>query len=116
MATSSSAPLRKILFAVLLMGGQSYAQPQAAAVEGTVFDATQAIFPDAHVIAINLSSFEVRQAQTSTNGQYRIDDLVPGRYQIVVGRTCFNPKLLRIALKSGETKRISPKLSPAKDC
>jgi hypothetical protein len=53
-----------------------------AALSGTIKDLSGAVIPGATVIATNTAAAFVRSAVTDNDGQFRIEDLVPGSYRI----------------------------------
>jgi hypothetical protein len=56
---------------------------------GTVSDQTGAVVPGAKVEVKNLSTSQVREATTASNGFYTITDLPPGHYLVSVSKESF---------------------------
>jgi hypothetical protein len=57
---------------------------------GTVTDPTGAVVPGAKIVVRNLSSGQVREATTASNGFYTITQLAPGHYSISASKEGFS--------------------------
>jgi carboxypeptidase family protein/TonB-dependent receptor-like protein len=88
-------PSRKIrlrVFAVLtviVLSGLALAQSEAGAIAGSVKDASGAVIGGATVKVKSLATGIERTATTGSIGQYQIQSLTPGEYEIVVSSNKF---------------------------
>ena len=71
------------LFAVLLLWSSgALAESRLSAVEGHVVDPTGAAVPKATVVVLNTRTGEWRMTKEQKDGQYRIEGLPAGRYEV----------------------------------
>jgi outer membrane receptor protein involved in Fe transport len=75
-----------VFLAVLLIGaGAALAQTSKGSIVGNIKDATGAAVPGALVKAVsNNLGVELRETETSEDGSYRLDALLPGTYSVKV--------------------------------
>ncbi|HKY27788.1 MAG TPA: TonB-dependent receptor [Pyrinomonadaceae bacterium] len=78
-----------LLLIVLAIGVAAFAQSNKATIVGTVKDPNDALVTGAKVTAINTSTSEVREAESSEEGVYTIPNLDPGEYQLTVNAPGF---------------------------
>jgi hypothetical protein len=83
--------LRKVLFLIasLLVLTPAQAQNPRGSLRGAVLDPTGARVPSAHVIVQAVDSSLRREAVTEDRGEFRVDDLPPGSYQLTVNAAGF---------------------------
>lgn len=67
----------------------SLAQNPRGALRGTVLDQTGGRIPSAKVMVQSAETGIVREAACNDRGEFRIDDLVPGNYQVIVSAIGF---------------------------
>lgn len=81
-----------ILCAFFCLGlpGFLFGQATSSAISGTVRDTSQSVISGAEVSVTNSETGLSRQAQTDSQGRYRIGDLAPGTYQAVVTMAGFS--------------------------
>src|SRR6266699_500160 len=75
----------KLFAAVLLVvcfGGPAYSQLSSGAILGTVTDSSGAVIPGVAITVTNTGTHLVRDAVTNDSGNYRLDLLPVGDYQI----------------------------------
>jgi hypothetical protein len=77
-----------------LCAGSGLAQTSKGSIGGTVTDASDAVIVGASVTAKNNDTGEVRSAATGANGQYRIDAVELGSYEVTFTETGFAPLTL----------------------
>jgi outer membrane receptor protein involved in Fe transport len=65
------------------------AQTSLGTLTGTVRDASGAVIADAHIMATNVATGEIREAVSSALGAYRLDALTPGNYTMRVQAPSF---------------------------
>src|SRR4029077_12938995 len=73
-----------ILFSILVIAAAAFAQTSKGIIAGTVRDTTGAVMSGATVTAKNIATGESRTTTTSEVGNYRIEAVEPGSYQIKV--------------------------------
>lgn len=70
-------------------GGVGRGRGGSASIEGTVTDASGATIQNAMVVAINNATGQRSSTVTDSDGDYSLDDLPPGNYQITAAATGF---------------------------
>jgi hypothetical protein len=75
------------LIAALLMSAVASGQVLYGTLTGTVTDKTGAVVPSLTVTLTNPATGEVRRETTSSVGEYRFGDVLPGTYTVSVPRT-----------------------------
>jgi hypothetical protein len=87
------------------------AQANAADLQGTVTDASNALVPNATVTARNLATNLSRNAVTNDQGLYRIIALPPGDYEITVEAPNFKKAVLtKVTVTVGQRADVDVKL------
>ncbi len=82
------------------------ADPPSAVVRGTVTDPAGARVPRARVVLASPSSV-VASAETSAEGEFQFDRVVPGRYELRVAADGFRGDPLAIVATAGEETRVA---------
>lgn len=100
--TNKLAPLA--LFCLLSL--PAYAQ-FSAAVQGSLFDPSQAAVPNAKVTLTNASTGITIETQTSAAGFYRFNSLAPGDYQVKAVASGFRTPNISLALTTGQTRELA---------
>jgi hypothetical protein len=80
---------------LLALGAQAFAQTTSGELTGTVFDATGAVVPSATITATNEDTGIVTTALTTVAGQYRINNLLVGKYDLSVTASGFKKAELK---------------------
>jgi len=79
----------------------------ASSIQGMVSDSSGAVIPGAQIKVINSATNVVRDTLTTADGFYRVVDLIPGTYDIVVDHPGFRTAEQRgVSLASTETVRV----------
>jgi outer membrane receptor protein involved in Fe transport len=73
-----------LVLVVLGFGSQSFAQTYRGALQGTVLDSSGAGLPAAKITLRGVEIAFERSATSDARGDFRIDDIPPGNYQLVV--------------------------------
>ncbi|PYQ51741.1 MAG: hypothetical protein DMF78_12755, partial [Acidobacteria bacterium] len=77
---------------VLLLTTGAWAQlASQTALVGTVTDSGGLVVPGAHVVAVNSGTKDTYEATTSSDGNYNIQFVRPGKYDIAVTMASFVP-------------------------
>ena len=102
-----------VLLGLLLLGaGTASAQERFGGLTGTVTDSSSLPVPGATVTATNNQSGKVFSAVTSSDGQFLLPDLDPGRYKVVVELTGFQKAQDdNVLILLGRNIEFSPKLA-----
>src|SRR5215469_6473171 len=79
----------RLLFFTFLSAVRLTAQVASATLLGEIQDESGALAPAVTITARQDSTGFVRTAVTNTEGAYRIDDLIPGKYTIIVRKSGF---------------------------
>src|SRR5262252_1915804 len=80
--------VRLALVSVVLLTFSLFAQ-YSSSIEGIVTDRSGAVVPGAAVHVTNLATGVVREAVTTDEGFYRVVNLGPGAYSVVIEHTGF---------------------------
>lgn len=98
---------------VLLNAGNVFAQATASGtVQGTVYDASQAVITGAEVVITSKATGEQRATQTNDVGTYRFDLLAAGAYTLKVTNHGFATQVLNLELLVGQTATVNATLTP----
>jgi len=74
---------------LLLLPVETLGQDATGSLRGEVQDATHARIAAANVLVRSVGTSVERKISTDSRGDFRLDDLMPGRYQLVVSATGF---------------------------
>lgn len=105
--------VRTLLFLLaLLIAIPAAAQAQTGAVTGTLRDqATGTGLPGLRVEAVGTDGRVAGTATTATNGSYRISNLPPGEYAIVISGSDVGVRRLDATVRDGSTSRVDAQLA-----
>ena len=96
-----------LIAATLVFNGSSQAQLTNATLVGTVQDSAGAVILNATVTVRNVATNEVRTDKSSSQGIYRVPNLLPGTYEVRVEQPGFKVSLTPgVVLHVGETSRV----------
>src|SRR2546425_757644 len=108
--------LSLLSFVVLVIAGYVtvFAQATASAsLSGTVLDKNQAVIKGATVTATNKATAQTRTATTNDSGEYKIDLLPAGSYDIKVSASGFaDVTSENVELLVGKTNRVDVSMAP----
>ena len=108
--------LTKAAFALLsslLLLSQLQAQSPRGSLRGSVQDGTGARVAHATIVAQSSDSSLRREANSEDRGEFRIDDLLPGRYRIVVSAPGFSEAVAEVPIAVSSVREITVTLKPA---
>ena len=114
--TTQSSGLYARLSTVILLCGLAllqplYSQQVTGSILGTVLDSQGAMVTDTSVEARNTGTGLARSARSNEHGEYRIDFLPPGNYEVQVVRPGFRTfRQTGIALQVGQFARVDARL------
>lgn len=102
--------LALLVFSLLFSGQLLHAQSSSGEVVGTVIDATGASVPNATVEAVNTATGVKTTTTTNANGEYRILNLLIGRYDVTAsagGFTAFSLKGVQVEASRAATANLT---------
>jgi hypothetical protein len=107
--------LRRISAAIFLLVSTSLllAQNPRGSLRGTVQDASGARVSSAKILVHSVASSMERGATSEADGEFRLDDLLPGAYRITVTAPGFAPAEAEVAVAVSEVRDVSVTLKPA---
>jgi len=99
-------------FTILLVG-TLHAQNPRGSLRGEVQDASSARIAGARVLAQLSGSSIQREAKTEDRGEFRLDDLLPGNYHVIITAAGFAPAEAEVVVAVATVRDISVTLKPA---
>jgi hypothetical protein len=101
------------LLSSLLLLSQLQAQSPRGSLRGSVQDVTGARIANATIVAQSSDSSLRREADSEDRGEFRIDDLLPGRYRILVSAAGFSDAVAEVPIAVSSVREITVTLKPA---
>src|SRR5207253_7044654 len=84
-----------------------FAQVNTSAISGVVTDESGSVVPNASVTVTQAATGLIRKVETSTSGEYVVPQLGPGRYEVAVQATGFQPATARdVELAIAQRERV----------
>src|SRR5580704_11878011 len=111
-ASSRQAGFTLTLFVVLL-SANLYAQNSHGSLRGTVQDATGARISSAKIVAQLAGSSIQREAVSEDRGEFRLDDLLPGDYRVIISAKGFAPAQAELSVAVANVRDITVTMKPA---
>jgi carboxypeptidase family protein/TonB-dependent receptor-like protein len=111
MAIFKKAAFTLLSSLLLLTPGQ--AQSPRGSLRGSVQDVTGARIANATIVAQSSDSSLRREANSEDRGEFRIDDLLPGRYRIEVSAAGFSDAVAEVPIAVSSVREITVTLKPA---
>jgi Carboxypeptidase regulatory-like domain len=102
--------LSALLCTILLANIAANAQLTTADIIGTVYDSSGAVLPNAKVTLTNQRTRDIRNAQSSTGGQYSFTFLLPGSYSVRVEAQGFTTFTSTVVISAGDRARVDAPL------
>jgi hypothetical protein len=111
--TIGISPLRKGLFAALLLAVHLPAQTDRGSVNGTATDISGGLVRAARVEAVSRTSGFVWHTATGDTGQYTIPNLPPGTYEVTIEAAGFKKSVCPgVRIDVGQSVRVDARLEP----
>src|ERR1700682_4439473 len=107
--------LRRALFVfvcAILLVISSPAQNSRGSLRGTVQDVTGARVPSAKIVLHAQDSSLQREAASEDRGEFRIDDLLPGSYQVTVSAEGFAQAQAQVSIAVSSVRDVTVTLKP----
>jgi Carboxypeptidase regulatory-like domain len=101
-----------VLTALVLLSSSLRAQDPIVAIRGTITDATGAPIPQATITLKDTHTGWIRAAASRSDGQYQIEDLSPGDYEIAIAAPTFATTAQVQTLQVGADKTLNFELRP----
>src|SRR5215471_3534506 len=114
--TSVARFFRKYLIlagALSVVWSQALAQNARGSLRGAVQDPSGARIASAKIVVQSADSAVQREATTEDRGEFRLDDLLPGSYQITVSAKGFAPAGARVSVTVSSVREVTVTLKPA---
>src|SRR5271165_2233311 len=89
------------------------AQNPRGSLRGSVQDATGARIPSATIVVRAVDSSLQREAASEDRGEFRVDDLLPGTYQMTVSAAGFAPAQADVPIAVSSVREVTVTLKPA---
>src|SRR5664279_2486197 len=102
-----------VLFAVFLLTVSGYCQSPAGTLQGEVQDATHGRVAAATVIVRSLGTSLERQVTTDSRGDFRVPDLQPGNYRVIVNAKGFSEASSDVTVQVSNVRDVLVTLRPA---
>ena len=99
--------------AISLFPITGYSQSPAGTLQGEVQDATHGRIPSATVVVRSLGTGLERQVTTDSRGEFRVPDLQPGNYRMVVNAKGFAEARSDVTVQVSNVRDILVTLRPA---
>ena len=93
--------------AVMAMLLPSMGQNPRGSLRGTVQDATGARVPSAKIVVQSPDSTMQRQTETEDRGEFRVDDLAPGPYEVIVNASGFAEAKATVAVEVSSVREVT---------
>ncbi|MGH9709664.1 MAG: carboxypeptidase regulatory-like domain-containing protein, partial [Candidatus Acidiferrales bacterium] len=113
MCAKKTRPAVIFILATIFLAPLSYAQNFRGSLVGTVQDATGARIPAAKIFVHALDASLERQATGGDEGNFRIDDLPPGVYRVIVNAPGFTEARADINVVVSSARNLTVTLKPA---
>jgi hypothetical protein len=108
---------RCIGFSILLLfviAPARWVSAQTSSITGTITDISGAVVPHAKVSATDKSTNVIRSTDSNDSGTYRITNLPPGAYDVVIEKTGFKiAEYFGIQLTVDQVQNVDAKLAPS---
>jgi hypothetical protein len=101
------------LLFVLLLTATLHAQNPRGSLRGTVQDATGARISSAKIVAQLSGSPVKREAASQDQGEFRLDDMLPGNYRITISAAGFAPAQADVVIAVATVRDIAVTMKPA---
>ena len=105
--------LATLFFSLFLLASALLAQNPWGALDGFVQDASGARVQSASIVVTSSASPVMRKATTDNRGEFRLEALPPGNYQMTVNAPGFAEVRTWVLIRIGEVHDITVKLKPA---
>jgi hypothetical protein len=84
-----------------------HAQNPRGSLRGTVQDASGARIPSAKIVVTSVDSAMQRDATSEDRGEFRLDDLLPGAYRMIVSAAGFAPAQANVSIAVSSVREVT---------
>jgi hypothetical protein len=102
-----------VVSVILCLPVEVIGQHATGSLEGEVQDATHARIPAASVTVRSVGTSLQRQVSTNSQRDFRLDDLMPGRYQLLVNATGFAEARSEVIVPVSRVRDVLVTLRPS---
>ncbi|MDP9050228.1 MAG: TonB-dependent receptor [Acidobacteriota bacterium] len=95
----------------VMCSAPAWGQSQNGSISGTVTDSTGAVIAGAKVVATNLATGSARSTETSSSGDYTIQQLPPQNYKVTVSAAGFGVSSATLTVSVGSANTVNLKVS-----
>jgi hypothetical protein len=103
----------RLALALLILAAFCFAQNFQGSLLGTVSDASGARVPNAKVTIDLLGSQTTRQITANDNGEFRLNDLQPGNYHVLVAAPGLSQAEATVSVEVSSARQLTVTLRPA---
>lgn len=103
---------RGVLLLILILVVEGFAQSPRGALRGAVQDSSGARVAGAKIVAQSADSSLRREASSEDRGEFRMDDLLPGNYQITVTAPGFGEAQAAVSIAVSSVREVTVSLKP----
>ncbi len=101
-----------VLLSITTIIVPGFAQNPRGSLRGAVQDASGARIPSAKVTVQSADAAMVREAQSEDRGEFRVDDLAPGKYQVMVTAAGFAEARASVSILVSSVREVTVTLTP----
>jgi len=95
-----------LVLALLALFSSIAAQTYRGSVRGTVYDPNRDVVPGAEIKLINTETNEAREVKTGADGEYTIDAVRPGSYQLEATSNGFRKEVIPLTVAVNQAVRL----------
>lgn len=92
-----------LILSAAVLSLSSFAQTTSGDLVGVVTDTTGAVVPNAEVSVTNVDTGVESTTKTNANGEYRVPNLLPGRYRVIVNGNGLKGEVSQVVVRLNQT-------------
>jgi len=105
-------PKKAILAFLLFLTTVAHAQTSRGSLRGIVQDSSSGRIPAAKIVVQSPDSSMLREATSEDRGEFRLDDLLPGAYHVIVTAAGFAPAQAEVSIAVSSVREVVVTLKP----
>src|SRR5579864_2479343 len=95
------------VMSALVLATALHAQNPRGSLRGTVQDASGARIPSAKIVVTSVDSAMEREGISEDRGEFRLDDLLPGAYRMIVSAAGFAPAHASVSIAVSSVREVT---------